>query len=148
MLAERKHGEFFMEGRWNRPLVCREQERVREWMSSICGCASGSGFGCRIGSNCGHVSGCSCRPGVSTGLDAGDWGRGGVCSCGAGVGMGTVAATGVGIEADTRVGHIFYSQKRLFLYFLPLLLLSCSLVWEQAWRMNQYGRITGHERQH
>ena len=58
---------------------------------------------------------------MSTGLDAGDWGRGGVCSCGAGVGMGTVAATGVGIEADTRVGHIFYSQKRLFLYFLSLL---------------------------
>ena len=51
MLAERKQGEFFVEGRWNRPLVCREQGRVREWMSSVCGCAGGSVFGC--GSDCG-----------------------------------------------------------------------------------------------
>ena len=42
---------FFVEGRWHRPLVCRDQGRVREWMSSVCGCAGGSVFGC--GSDCG-----------------------------------------------------------------------------------------------
>jgi hypothetical protein len=48
---------FYMEGRWNRPLVLREQERVREWMSSVCGCAGGSGFGCAR--DCGYGSGCA-----------------------------------------------------------------------------------------
>ena len=49
MLAERKQGEFFCGGEVES--VVGVQKRVREWMSSVCGCAGGSVFGC--GSDCG-----------------------------------------------------------------------------------------------
>ena len=39
----------------------------------------------------------------------------------------------------------FFIPKKGYSYTF---FLSCSLVWEQAWGTNQYGRITGHGRQH